>query len=85
MITVGELRKRLAIYPSEARVFMVTMRRDMRADIVDGGTLVRSSIQPWLVFDKGHVPAGRVTLWEHVALESINGAVEPLAPKEKES
>ncbi len=69
MITVGELRKRLGIYPSEALVFMVTMRRDVRADIIDGGTPVRSSIQPWLVFDKGHVPAGRVTLWEHVALE----------------
>ena len=69
MITVGELRKRLGVYPSEALVFMVTTRRDMRADIVDGGTLVRSSIQPWLVFDRGHVPAGRVTLWEHVALE----------------
>ena len=69
MITAGELRKRLAIYPSEALVFMVTMRCDVRADIVDGGIRALSSIQPWLVYDKNQGTAGRVTLWEHVTLE----------------
>ena len=80
MITVGELRERLGAYPSQAAVFMVTMRRDLRADIVDGGILVRSSIQPWLVYDKHHDPAGRVTLWEHVALEDINEPPKDGAP-----
>jgi len=70
MLTVGELRERLAGYPPETEVFMVTERHNLRADIAEGGDLARSSIQPWLTYNKYH---NRVSLSEHVALGYING------------
>ena len=89
MMTVGELRDWLAAYPPETEVVVVTERHDLPADIVEGGDLARSSIQPWLTYDKYH---NRIALWEHVALAYVNGPgkalfeqlVSEYVPKEAE-
>jgi len=72
-MTVGELRERLAAYPPETEVFIVTERHDLLADICMGGDPARSSVKPWLVYSSHH---GRVSLYEQAALGYTNGPLQ---------